>query len=312
MAQSPNLLFISKGVRDLSFTSDFFRKIFDFQKFNSSGLKNENFNFLNDYFQSQELLNPQGGAFLQLIEIENSKIKYEEPDLTRLGILGIKINTHNIEQNFYLKREENSRLQPNFTYNPINKKHFHMISENILFQLIKSKTNMFAYLDKYNCGVSGAIIGVSNIEKSFKFYKKVLGYDKIIAKDKKVFNDFEDLKGGNNTFKRIVLQQSDIQNIRHKNFLGKTEIELIELIGKKQKLSKDYQISSLNFISDNNNEVVGNYRNLGKEYENYDNNEDVISLFDPDNLKITVQKQNENKKNNFFSDLKILSKILKK
>lgn len=311
MAKAPGLKFVAKGVNDLNYATKFYSDFFQFSKVKKSALKDEDFNFKNYYNLTEELFNEEGGAILQLVQEEDARIHKFEPDLSQIGILGVKIKTRKIDQNFFLRRSRTVKIQTNYTYHPLRRKHFHLVADNILFQIFDAEENFFADLNKHNCGVGGVIIGVSDIEKSGEFYSKILGYDKVIEQTEGVFSDFKDLKNGDKYFKRLILQQTENQDAEYRNFLGNSEVELIEIQGFADEYTPDFRNSGLNYLSINNNSVIGNLSNIGQEviYKNDDKN--LIYFKDPDGLKITVQKI-EKKYIRAVTDFKILSKLIKK
>lgn len=85
-------------------------------------------------------------------------------------------------------------------------------------------------------GVLGAVIGVSNMEKSMDFYSKILGYDQVIYDTTGVFDDFNDLCSGHDEYRRVLLRHS--KNRKAGGFsrlFGPTEIELIQTFGRHQR-----------------------------------------------------------------------------
>jgi len=62
---------------------------------------------------------------------------------------------------------------------------------------------------KVTGGNSGVIIGVSDMENSIKFYSQILGYETIVYDQEQVFDDFKDLPGGNEIYRRVLLKHSE-------------------------------------------------------------------------------------------------------
>ena len=58
-------------------------------------------------------------------------------------------------------------------------------------------------------GVFGCTIGVTDIEAAKKLYVGVLGYNAVVYDQSGTFDDFGDLPGGKETFRRIVLQKQE-------------------------------------------------------------------------------------------------------
>jgi catechol 2,3-dioxygenase-like lactoylglutathione lyase family enzyme len=98
-------------------------------------------------------------------------------------------------------------------------------------------------------GVAGAIIGVSDMEKSMKFYKETLGYDLVIYDETAVFTDFFRMVGGQRTFRRVLLSHSKPRVGPFSRLLGASYIELLQAEDYQgRKLYKDRQWGDLGFI----------------------------------------------------------------
>ncbi len=77
-------------------------------------------------------------------------------------------------------------------------------------------------------GVAGVMIGVSDIERSKKFYAEILGYDKVLYDETGVFEDFKDIAGGEQTYRRVLLTHSKPMKGAFSPVFGNSFIELIE------------------------------------------------------------------------------------
>ena len=155
-----------------------------------------------------------------------------EPKLGDLGINICKIKSHNVKEAFadfdktYLVSKE-IETTPNglkhfFVKDPYGN-HFQIIESNDWFQDRGDATG----------GVYGAIIGVSDIEKSLAFYTTVLGYDEVIWQGEGQFSDLNSLKSGKSDFKRAILTHSKARKGGFSPLLGKTQIELVQNMDEK-------------------------------------------------------------------------------
>jgi catechol 2,3-dioxygenase-like lactoylglutathione lyase family enzyme len=128
-------------------------------------------------------------------------------------------------------------------------------------------------------GVAGAIIGVSDMEKSMKFYNEVLGYDLVIYDETSVFSDLSGIVGGQKTFRRVLLSHSEPRVGPFSRLLGASYIELLQVMPTDvstsldmtftpRKLYKDRQWGDLGYIHlcfdvKNMNEIKANCEKQG-------------------------------------------------
>lgn len=77
-------------------------------------------------------------------------------------------------------------------------------------------------------GVSGAIIGSTDIDKARTLYSDILGYDEVVYDEEGVFEDFDGLPGGNQQYRRVLLRHSKVRKGGFSKMFGPTEIELVE------------------------------------------------------------------------------------
>jgi catechol 2,3-dioxygenase-like lactoylglutathione lyase family enzyme len=95
-----------------------------------------------------------------------------------------------------------------------------------IFQLVEA-TDWFMNENKNTGGSFGAVIGVSNIEKSRVIYSEILGYDEVIYDTTGIFSDLSGLPGGENEFRRLLLRRSVPFSGPFSKVLGNSVIELI-------------------------------------------------------------------------------------
>jgi len=76
--------------------------------------------------------------------------------------------------------------------------------------------------------VYGAVIGVTDIDRSLKFYKDILGYDKVLSDTTGIFNDSEFLPGGNAEMRQVILTHSQERKGAFSPLFGQSEIQLVE------------------------------------------------------------------------------------
>ena len=96
-----------------------------------------------------------------------------------------------------------------------------------IFQIIENDS-WFGNGKQLTGGVAGAVIGVSDMERSKKFYAELLGYDKVVYDEEGIFDDLKSLSSGNKKVRRILLRHSKPRSGPFSKLMGNTSIELIK------------------------------------------------------------------------------------
>jgi len=98
-------------------------------------------------------------------------------------------------------------------------------------------------------GAAGAVIGVSDLDRSLKLYADVLGFDKVIYDQSGTFDDLSVLPGGNEKYRRVLLTHSKPLAGPFSELLGPIKIELIQsLDSERQAIFKDRIWGDMGFI----------------------------------------------------------------
>ena len=166
-----------------------------------------------------------------------------------LGLFGAKIKTANIQASFDFLTSKKVKILGGITNNPVGKKHFFIEDpfEN-LFEIIEDNV-FFGKGLQATGGPIGMIIGVSNLEKSLEFYADILGYDNIIFKAEKVFEDLAVLPGSKTSLKRAIITHSKHREGPFAKLFGNSYLELIEVVGyKPHKIFENRFWGDLGFI----------------------------------------------------------------
>ncbi len=177
-------------------------------------------------------LNMQGGGGYEIWQYTNRKPSKPENKF-KVGDLGIQfpfIKTKNILKTYNRLKNSNENILSEIKEDPKGVKGFFLKDpfDNIL--KIKECTSFYQNKKIDVGGISGAAIGVSNIDISLKLYKDVLGYDKVIFDKTDVFEDLKDLNNGDKKFRRILLTHSKERVGGFSKFFGTSEIELIQCL----------------------------------------------------------------------------------
>lgn len=98
------------------------------------------------------------------------------------------------------------------------------------FQIVEGRSWFAASKHPSKCGgVAGAVIGVSNMDNSKRFYQELLGFEQVTYDSAQVFSDFDFLPRGKENFRRVLLSHASVREGYFAQLLGITEIELVEL-----------------------------------------------------------------------------------
>lgn len=157
---------------------------------------------------------------------ENATFKIQLGDL---GIFAGKIKSYDINKSFNHLKNFGAKLLTEITSAPDGRQHFYI--EDLwgnVFEIIEEKTSWFQQKDFSTGGVLGAVIGVSNIDKSIDLYKNILGFDTIISDTTSVYADWKGVEGSGKKFRRVVLRNSKPREGNFGPLLGDNEIELVQ------------------------------------------------------------------------------------
>ena len=148
------------------------------------------------------------------------------------GIFICKIKSRDIGKSYQGHKSMGLSILGGLVSDPIGNLHYYLKDPfNNIFEVIEEKDN-YMNQDSLTGGVAGVVIGVSNIEESLKVYSEILQYDTIVYYQTDFFEDFEELPGGKEKYRRILLKHEPRTGPFSK-LLGPTQIELIEPIDRK-------------------------------------------------------------------------------
>jgi catechol 2,3-dioxygenase-like lactoylglutathione lyase family enzyme len=172
-----------------------------------------------------------GGGFEVWQHTERTPMKHTfEIQLGDLGIFAAKMKTRDIENTYRSFKEKGIEILNEISIDPAGQSSFFAKDPyNNVFQFVEEK-DYFRKDKSVNGGTYGAIIGVTDIEKSLVVYKDILGYDEVIYEGEGVYNDLNGIAGGGNKFQRIILKHSKPRRGSFSPMLGPTQIELIQVL----------------------------------------------------------------------------------
>lgn len=149
------------------------------------------------------------------------------PQLGDWGIFIAKIKSYDLNKTFENIKKLHLKISPIYNH-PAGFRHFFFQDIFGNYFEVAESDDFFEKENFPNGGICGAVIGVSNIQKTLDFYQHVLGFDKIIFKSEKAC--FEDLEffGKEKTFKRLLLSKNKKETAGLAALFGTPFIELVE------------------------------------------------------------------------------------
>ena len=155
--------------------------------------------------------NLRGGAGFEVWEPRGRELNYVsfEPALGDLGIYACKIKSRNVRAAYaQLSKAEGARLLTEVTKTPDGREHFFLYDPwNNLFE-VETDSYVFMDEDKNTGGGNGAVLGVTDMDKSVKFYSTLMDYDKVEYDVTGVQADLNGVPGGQYPLRRVLLSRS--------------------------------------------------------------------------------------------------------
>jgi catechol 2,3-dioxygenase-like lactoylglutathione lyase family enzyme len=179
-------------------------------------------------------LSMEGGGGFEIWQYtsRNTEKATFEIELGDFGMFVCKIKSRDVRKSYEYIKGNGGKILNEPMRDPSGKLSFFVKDPNgNVFQIVEGGS-WFSDTGHYSrCGgVAGTIIGVSNMEKSLKLYKDILGYDTIDYDVTDSFEDFSVLNGGDKKFRRIRLSHKELRKGPFAKLLGATQIELVQAI----------------------------------------------------------------------------------
>ena len=139
------------------------------------------------------------------------------------------MKSRDVKATYEFLKKQNVNILGDISKNPNGDDHFYLrdLYGNV-FEIVKAD-DWFGKTNFTTGGSYGAVIGVTDMEKSIAFYSDILGFDKIIYDKEEIFSDTAVLTGGNNKSRRVLLAQSESRRGPFSKLLGNGEIELVKV-----------------------------------------------------------------------------------
>ena len=97
------------------------------------------------------------------------------------------------------------------------------------FQMVDDRS-IYIRQGRLNGGIVGAVIGVSDMDKSIGFYGDILGYDKVISDTIGSFEGWEMLPEAGQRFRRVLLGCSEPRKGAYSELFGESTVELVQAL----------------------------------------------------------------------------------
>ncbi len=192
-------------------------------------------------------LNLQGGGGFEIWQHKSFEPRPAAFDILPgdLGIYSCKIKCKNAGEYYDFLKKNNQNVSPRIYADELGRSFFYVRDPfNNLFQIVQPREYQAGWLfneKRHTGGVYGAVVGTHDLGESMKFYKQMLGYDKILCDSTKNFDDFNNLGAKNTVIRRVILTHSEPRKGPFSEVLGPSEIELIQAIDNTEKPRKIFQ-----------------------------------------------------------------------
>ncbi|MGC1516836.1 MAG: VOC family protein, partial [Maribacter sp.] len=176
-------------------------------------------------------LNMVGGGGLEIWQFKDrTPASPKAPvQLGDLGIYAMKVRCRSLKKlHDYLIKEQAGKVGA-LVRNDTANAHFYF--EDPFGNQVQMVEDSYAFCETSaaNGGVMGAVIGVSDMEKSISFYRDLLGYD-IVLHDVEEQMEKNTLKGSPNRYRKVILAQKRQVIGGFGDLLGPTQLELIQVM----------------------------------------------------------------------------------
>jgi len=187
-------------------------------------------------------LNLQGGGGMEIWQYTGRTPMPPafQPQLGDLGIGIAKVKCKDVWACFHDLRKRGVHILSNPVPRPDGEEHFFVKDPwGNPFEIVGAKDwfagNLPSLLGRgrgrgLTGGMYGAFIGVSDMDRSIRFYSEILGYDQIVYDKSDDFRDWHGVDGGFGQFRRALLRHSQKRKGPFSRLLGDSEIELVQAL----------------------------------------------------------------------------------
>ncbi len=156
-----------------------------------------------------------------------------EVQMGDLGINCVKIKSYDVAKSYEEFNAAGLKVLTSLKKNPDGELNFFVEDLNgNIFNVVKGLGWFKTKEKRLTGGVSGVIIGTTDVEKARTLYSDILGYDELVYDQTDIFEDFDGLPSGKRKYRRVLLRHSQVRSGGFSELFGPTEIELVEVFGR--------------------------------------------------------------------------------
>jgi len=178
------------------------------------------------------VVNLQGGCAIEVICPTSFKPVRAKFDILvgDLGICITQLKCKNIEASHVFCKENGAPALTDISLDPSGRKTFYLedLDRNV-WQYVEGD-QWYTDANHHSGGVIGCSTGVSDMDIAFGLYRDILGFDQVVYDSTGVFEDWKNLPGGKNKYRRVLLTQSAQPGGGFAKVTGKNYIELIQAL----------------------------------------------------------------------------------
>ncbi|MEL6866675.1 MAG: VOC family protein [Bacteroidota bacterium] len=196
-------------------------------------------------------INMQGGGGLEIWQYTSKTPEAPafEPQLGDTGIYIARYKSRDVAAAYAFFQQKSLTTLGEPVATPDGRPHFYAKDPfGNLLEVVEGD-QWFRNSKAFTGGVYGCTIGVSDMDKAISFYSDILGYDEVVYDQNGQFEDWKQLPGANQTFRRVLLRHQQQRQGAFSRLLGKSEIELVQVKDRApKKLFADRMWGDLGYI----------------------------------------------------------------
>jgi len=165
------------------------------------------------------------------------------------GVFVVKLRCQDVPATHQRLREKGVHELSTISRNPLGRQHFYVTDPYGNHFEVLEDSYCFRRSARPGCGgVSGVVIGVSDMAHALSFYQKVLGYKQLSYYGERCFDDLRFLPGGDQPVKRAVLSSPPERWGAFSRLLGPSTVELVEAPDPRRRIYEQRYWGDLGFI----------------------------------------------------------------